>query len=358
MFFYYTAITVLTLFSQIVMLTVFRSDNLLPKENKKYFILAFVTFILATFLEWFSDFIRIYGTNTFNYTLTQAVMHITIPLIAYFFGCGFSKFDNIKPFKILFSVNVFIQLLSFTPFFENVFHHVFKLGNTYILYFSIVLYVLHRMFVNIYQVSKAYQSKRITFLMINTSLIAMFSIVVQSLSDGINTIFITSTANAIILYCYFGSLINRRDGLTSLLNRRCFKNRIKSLKHDSVFLFIDLNKFKEINDVHGHIVGDQILIEIADICLATFSSYGSAYRIGGDEYCIILRKSFDDVEALIETLHTNIAIKRITSPLLPSVSVGYGYYMHNKNTVNDALNEADAMMYKLKNKHKISKLEI
>ncbi len=359
MFYYYTAVTILTLFSQIVMLTIFKSDNLLPKENKRYFILAFVIFIIATLLEWLSEVIQLYSSvNTFHFTLTQAIMHIVIPMIPFYLGCGFKKFDNLKTFKILFYINVLLQLLTFSPFFENSFDDILKPGNIYVIYFSIFLYVLFKMFMNLYQVSKSYQSRNITKLIINIFIITIFSVVVQSLSDGINTIFITSTENCIILFCFFSSLINKLDGLTFLLNRRCFESRIKSLKHDSIFLFIDLNKFKEINDTHGHLIGDQVLKEIANICLETFSHYGSTYRIGGDEYCIIIKNYQVDIESLIKSLHKNIEIKRKKDPLLPSVSVGYGYFIHNKNTVNDAINEADEMMYRLKHKHKISELKI
>ncbi len=359
MFLYYTTITVLTIFSQIVMLTILKSDNLLPSENKRNFILVFITFIIATFLEWYSDFILLYSNyDIFYYTMVQAIMHITIPLTPYYIGRSFKKYDNEKIFITLFGINIFLQALSLTPFFENNFHNVLKLGNTYIIYFSIFLYVLYKMFKNVYQVSKTYQSKSVALLFINIFFITNFTVVLQSVSNGINTIFITNTANSIIMFCFFGTLINKRDGLTSLLNRRCFENRIKSLKQDRIFLFIDLNKFKELNDTHGHLVGDQILIEIADICLETFSNHGRTYRIGGDEYCVVIRKHLEDIDELINALHQNIALRRNKNPLLPSVSVGYGYFYPNKNTVNDALNEADEMMYVLKNKHKISELKI
>ncbi len=359
MFIYYTAITALAIFSQIVMLTILKSDNLLPTENKRYFNLAFITFILGTFLEWFSDVIRIYSSvDTFHYTITQAVMHIIIPLTPYYLGCAFKKYENVKPFRVLFALNICLQALSLTPYFENNFHDIFKHGNTYVIYFTFFLYVLYKMFINIYQVSIAYQSANITPLIFNIFFITNFAIVLQSLVDGINTIFITNTVNSILMYAYYSALINKRDGLTSLLNRRCFENRIKNFKSNKVFLFIDLNKFKEINDTHGHLVGDQVLKEIAAICLETFGHYGSAYRIGGDEYCIVIKKHLDDVETLIATLHQNIDKKRGENPLLPSVSVGYGYFVRNKNTVNDAINEADDMMYKIKNKHKIAELKI
>ncbi len=359
MFFYYTILTALALFSQIVMLTILKSDNLLPKENKRNFILVFITFSIATFLEWFSDFILLYmNVDIFYYTAAQATMHIIIPLTPYYLGCAFKKFENQKTIERLFILNIFIQALSFTPYFENNFHQILKPGNTYIIYFSIFLYVLFCMFKSIYQVSKSYQSKSVAVFFINIFFITNFAIITQSISNGINTIFVTNTGNAIVLFCYFGSLVNKRDGLTSLLNRRCFESKIKSLKHDRIFLFVDLNKFKEINDTHGHLVGDQILIEIADICLETFHHHARSYRIGGDEYCIIINKHFEEIEKLINNLHKNIDAKRSKNPILPSVSVGYGYYYHNKNTVNDALNEADDMMYKLKNKHKISELKL
>ncbi len=359
MFIYYTTLTVLAIFSQLVILTILKSDNLMPKESKRYFILAFITFILATFLEWFSEVIKLCSNDdNFHYTLVQAIMHIIIPLTPYFLGSAFKKFNNLKPFKVLFVINIFLELLSFSPSIENSFYNLFEPGNIYLIYFFILIYVIFKMFANIYQVSKLYQSGVITLLMINIFIVLNFAIVVQSVSGGINTIYITATANAIIIYYYFGSLINKRDGLTLLLNRRCFENRIRALKHDSIFLFIDLNSFKEINDVHGHLMGDKMLKEIADICLETFNLYGNAYRIGGDEYCIIIKKHLHDIETLIATFHKNIGNRKETIPLLPSVSVGYGYFFYKKNTVNDALSEADAMMYKVKNKHKVSKLKI
>ncbi len=314
---------------------------------------------MATFLEWFSEVINLCSNNdNFYYTLVQAIMHIIIPLTPFYLGSAFKKFNNLKTFKILFLFNIFLELLSFLPFVKNSFHNIFEPGNIYLIYFSFLLYVIFKMFLNMYQVGKSYQSNAITILIINIFIITNFSIILQSVSDGINTIFITSTANALIIYYYFGSLVNKLDGLTLLLNRRCFENRIKTLKHDSIFLFIDLNNFKEINDTHGHLIGDQTLKEIAAICLETFNHYGHSYRLGGDEYCIIIKKHLNDIDELIASLHQNIAARKKSSPLLPSVSVGYGYLYYKKNTVNDALNEADAMMYKVKHKHKVSKLII
>ncbi len=359
MFIYYTTLTVLAIFAQLVILTILKSDNLLPKENKRYFILAFITFVFATFLEWFSEVIKLcINDENFYYTLVQAIMHIIIPLTPYFLGSAFKKYDNLKPFKFLFYVNIFLELLSFAPSIENSFHDILKPGNIYLIYFSFLIYVLFKMFANIYQVSKSYQSGTINILIINIFLITNFAIIIQSISNGINTIYITTTANAIIIYYFFGTLINKRDGLTLLLNRRCFENRIRTLKHDSIFLFIDLNNFKEINDTHGHLMGDQILKEIASICLETFSHYGNSYRIGGDEYCVIIKRHLNDVESLIASLHKNIAVRKKNNPLLPTVSVGYGHFTYKCNNVNDALSEADAMMYKVKNKHKVSKLKI
>ncbi len=358
MFLYYTAITALAIFSQIVMLAILKSDNLLPKENKHYFTLAFITFILATFLEWFSDVIIIYDSvNIFHYTIVQAIMHFSILFIPYYLGCAVKNYENKKFFKVVVIINLFIQLLSLTPYFENNFHQIFKPGNTYAIYFTLFLYVLYKMFINIYQVSKTYQSGNLTILMLNIFFITNFTVILQSAADGINTIFITTTVNSILMYAYYSALINKKDGLTSLLNRRCFENRIKNYKSDKIFLFIDLNKFKEINDIHGHLVGDRVLKEIAEICLETFSHHGNSYRIGGDEYCIVIRKHLEDIETLIANLHKNIETKRKEDPLLPSVSVGYGYFVRNKNTVNDAISEADNMMYKIKNKHKIAELK-
>ena len=85
------------------------------------------------------------------------------------------------------------------------------------------------------------------------------------------------------------------DALTGLYNHRTFHDRLRlelrraSAEHDSVaLLMLDLDDFKKVNDVYGHGVGDQLLVQVADVLHASVRSADAVCRIGGEEFAIIL----------------------------------------------------------------------
>ncbi len=83
------------------------------------------------------------------------------------------------------------------------------------------------------------------------------------------------------------------DGLTGVLNRRGFENRASSLiaeaRHTPCSLVAcDLDRFKEINDRHGHAAGDQVLRAFGDFLRAAARASDLAGRIGGEEFAIML----------------------------------------------------------------------
>ena len=85
------------------------------------------------------------------------------------------------------------------------------------------------------------------------------------------------------------------DPLTSVLNRRGFHNfmddffrKEKHNTHFSLLLYVDLNRFKQINDLHGHDIGDWVLIETTMRLRRTISSEDRLVRLGGDEFCLVM----------------------------------------------------------------------
>ncbi|MGK7914606.1 MAG: EAL domain-containing protein, partial [Prochloraceae cyanobacterium] len=150
------------------------------------------------------------------------------------------------------------------------------------------------------------------------------------------------------------------DKLTGLPNRAFFLEELEELletsKHeqDSMFtvLFLDLDRFKFINDSLGHLVGDELLIEFAHRIQTCLSSENTFARLGGDEFVIILKniKNISDATQLAENIQ-----KKLKKPfqlqgneIFVSVSIGIAQSTSNYEQIEDILRDADTAMYQAK----------
>lgn len=129
-----------------------------------------------------------------------------------------------------------------------------------------------------------------------------------------------------------------------------FKNREKF-----ALCFIDIDKFKPINDKYGHLVGDGVLIEIANRIQRASRPKDFFGRLGGDEFIIILNqiKNITDTVKIIERIQRTLSepMKIQGSVLRISCSIGIGVYVFDESLqTSKILNEADSAMYKVKSK--------
>lgn len=147
------------------------------------------------------------------------------------------------------------------------------------------------------------------------------------------------------------------DPLTDLPNRRSFLDQLnqkisesKRIKSGLSLIFIDLNRFKEINDTHGHLVGDQVLIEVAKVFSAQFNNSVLA-RLGGDEFVILVdetqvESAFCIAEKLLHGLGTGIEVNGYSFAM--SASIGVAFYPQHGENSTDLLRHADIAMYQAK----------
>jgi diguanylate cyclase (GGDEF)-like protein len=123
--------------------------------------------------------------------------------------------------------------------------------------------------------------------------------------------------------------LSKRDNLTGLYNDRFFLQRLswevgRVIRHggDVALIFYDLDSLKDVNDTHGHLVGSQVLKEIAEITREVFSDTDAILtRYGGDEYIIIIPDN--DIDAVVdyaERLRNTVAEHVFLSSDNPSVS--------------------------------------
>ena len=149
------------------------------------------------------------------------------------------------------------------------------------------------------------------------------------------------------------------DGLTGLPNRLRLEDHLQQAialagrRHEPLaLLFIDLDRFKPINDQHGHAVGDQVLCEVARRLQASLRAADLVARLGGDEFVVLLTTlaSHEDsllvADKLMLALAEPMPIGALT--LQVGASMGVARYPESGNTVAELLRSADAAMYQVK----------
>lgn len=161
------------------------------------------------------------------------------------------------------------------------------------------------------------------------------------------------------------------DVLTDLHNRAYFVTQLKkklvevskSPTKESVFVLIDLNNFKAINDSFGHHIGDQVLQHTATILKQSLSENDLAARLGGDEFVLFLQ-DFDSKEEINEWLLQLRSTFNKNSFLYNDIeiniepSIGISHCTEHGITFEDLFNQADLNMYADKEKLKSKKLGV
>ena len=181
----------------------------------------------------------------------------------------------------------------------------------------------------------------------------VISAIIEALQGGsyvTNTIFVS----CIFYYVYLRSHSMSRDPLTTIKNRICFYEDCDNKDADiSAIADMDLNELKTINDKLGHAAGDKAIIAVGKICKKHSQKNIQAYRIGGDEFVVLLQGGdYEKREKLLNQLHEKIieACKIETvEDGRASFSVGLGVYNPEEDKeVADVVKKADIAMYEVK----------
>lgn len=149
------------------------------------------------------------------------------------------------------------------------------------------------------------------------------------------------------------------DSLTSLPNRLLGKERlstaIRRAKRNGesiAVLWIDLNKFKQINDVHGHAAGDSVLRHVADRLLKRLRDSDTVARMGGDEFMVVLEDipGRADGQRVAETLLDTLKLPVAFQDLEPTItaSIGIALFPDDGDSADELERNADLAMYEAK----------
>ncbi len=151
----------------------------------------------------------------------------------------------------------------------------------------------------------------------------------------------------------------RHDPLTDLPNRHTLRERLDLMlelaaqqKGNFAVVYLDLDRFKPVNDLYGHAAGDALLIEVSRQILAALQPIDTLARIGGDEFVMLLagdaqpEKVSIAVAHIIEMLHMPFHIEGYRIEI--GASVGISLYPHDGATADSLLRAADTAMYRVK----------
>ncbi len=150
------------------------------------------------------------------------------------------------------------------------------------------------------------------------------------------------------------------DGLTDLANRHCFQERLAVSVERSrldaevrfAVMFLDLDRFKVVNDSLGHVAGNQLLREVAMRLAACVRPVDLVARLGGDEFAVLLEDLHQAEDGmslalrLLEALAQPISING--TEVVPGASIGITFSDMGYRTVDEVLRDADLAMYEAK----------
>lgn len=180
--------------------------------------------------------------------------------------------------------------------------------------------------------------------------------IIQTVNSGIYALWTTSAASLVLYYIFMSEMAANYDVLTGVRNRNSFfakQNKINTGSEYTVVIY-DVNYLKSANDNIGHAAGDTLIIATAQIVSKVYRGTGTVFRIGGDEFCVIVNNTKENVlQGLNAKVMASLGEYNETSELLLSLSFGYeAHTAGDKRAFEEVFESADKNMYEMKKGHR------
>lgn len=352
----YTATIVLAIFSMGIMLLAAHDGITKNTRQTRYLRVLYMVIMLCAICEWSG--VMLDGTKPSLIPLHCIVKVVELsiaPLIGVVAGTVIHKSPKfimraVMVFAFLHALLITISARTGYIFYvdaDNVYHH----GSHYFLYS--IAYGLSAVFflVQVYIASLTYQfsgSKQLVW----ATFFVVAGLLTQLFFPSIKIDWITIAIATLMLSKFSSDMLFLTDGLTELLNHRGYDHFLERLHGPAVFILLDIDLFKDVNDKHGHQAGDICLQTVAACIRKAYGAHGLCFRTGGDEFCVAVLRRRNQYASMTTHFLGLITAARQENPTIPTVSYGYAYYFPGGDDKAEVLAKADAMLYAYKEQHR------
>lgn len=325
----------------------------------KAMLLSVIILMTLEFLSWIFDA----KPGNFNFILNYVfnfVLFIVSPSVA----CFWVAYIHYKIFgdkqrirknfwflypifisSLLALINIFFPIVFKVPVETNLFERLPLLPLNFMMAYVMVIYSVILTFKHRSKLKRTVWIAVLLFVVLS-----IFASLLQLFNYGLIVMYPTLALSIIVIYLFLETTSASTDYLTDLHSRSRFDeflaNKVERNEEFSV-LMLDLDDYKEFNDVHGHIVGDRILIMFSNLMKKVFGDKALAARYGGDEFVVVV--SDQDVKTIVgykEDL--KIEIEESKDPIFQTVRFSFGYSTRTKENqfgYNRLLKKSDDVMY-------------
>lgn len=146
----------------------------------------------------------------------------------------------------------------------------------------------------------------------------------------------------------------KEDRMTGINNRTAFEEQLQDIEDhaqdydNAALIFMDVDGLKNTNDLYGHNAGDELIISAALCIKNVFATYGKCYRIGGDEFCVLIFDLIENVDELLKQMDREIVKYNRNNRYYLSIARGVSFLKDTEGKqkkISDWKYEADQDMY-------------
>lgn len=346
----YTAVILIAGLTLIITVSDIRTNRLITREDKRAALIACLIITLPMLAEWVSILLDGAPAELRSVHVTAKLLELILaPAIgvAVAFAYGDAKHPELA--LTLVAAHAVFQCLALG--FEWVFRVDAENGwqrqELFLIYALVFVLSVAYAFSSVVIGGKAYQIG-VDAMLVLTLLLVTAGIWIMLVFPRIRITYLCIALSNLLLYIRHYKIMLQVDAVTGLLNRRCYDVNITDMGSRSVIVLLDIDQFKRVNDTYGHSVGDLCLRSVAQELTAVYGRYGLCYRIGGDEFCVVLHDSLEKLPMLNQLFLARIRRLQERDSRMSGVSMGYAYYDAAASNIRDVIQEADTMLYRNK----------